>query len=71
MTVESELREFLVSAINFDDLDEHSRNMMFKSLISAYCQMKTIFEARITQLEYDMQNKKEVQAYNPVYGRDY
>ena len=42
MSVESEIREFLVSNINFNDLDESSQNKMVKNIISAYCQSSTI-----------------------------
>ena len=45
MNDDEELRKFLVSSITLDDLNPESRNLMFKRLISAYCQTSTIRNA--------------------------
>ena len=46
--------------LSFSDLDEFQKDALIEELLK-----------KVASLEYDMNYKEEVQAYNPVYGGDY
>ena len=54
------IQDFMHDKLHFSDLDEFQKDALIEELLK-----------KIATLEYSMNYKEEVQAYNPVYGRDY
>ena len=46
--------------LDFSDLDEFQKDALINELLK-----------KVAMLELEMTYKKEVQAYNPIYGGDY